>query len=188
MGMLVVGLLLWAFVHLFKRLAPVRYAALRGSIGEQRVKGLTSLLLMAGFALMIFGYKSATFQPVYTPPTWGVHVNMSLMAISLFLLVSSYGTGFVKARLRHPMLLAAMFWAAAHLFVRGDLASIVLFAGIAAWADAEIMAINIREGTWAGRTQGVVKGDILALAMTVPIYVIIVVLHGYLGPSPLPGR
>lgn len=119
MTLLVLGLLLWSFVHLFKRLTPVRYQAVHDRIGENGVKGLTTLILIASFALMIFGYKSAPYIGMYYLPAWTLHFNYLFMAISILLLVSSYGKGMIKAKLRHPMLLAAIFWAAAHLLVNG---------------------------------------------------------------------
>ena len=186
MGLLVSGLLLWSFVHLFKRLAPVPYHALQDKIGVNGIKGLTTLLLFAAFMMLIFGYKAAPYIELYYLPDWSVHLNNLLMAISIFLLVSSYGTGMVKAKLRHPMLMAAIFWSGAHLLVNGDFASIILFAGIAGWADAEIMLINVRDTSWKP-AEASWKGDLISLAMTIPVFIIITILHGYLGPSPFPG-
>jgi uncharacterized membrane protein len=43
-------------------------------------------------------------------------------------------TGTLRGKLRHPQLLAVKTWAVAHLLVNGDLASIMLFGGLLAWA------------------------------------------------------
>ena len=187
MLLLVSGLAVWWLVHLFKRFWPVAYANALSRWGEGRVKGLTSALLVVGFVMIVFGYKAAPYIHVYTPPLWATHLNNLLMVIALFLLVSSHGKGLVRVKMRHPMLMAAIIWSFAHLLVNGDLASIVLFAGIAAWADLEIMMINVRQGARPDRPVGSLKGDAIAAAMTIPVFVIVVVIHGYVGPSPFAG-
>lgn len=180
------GILLWSFVHLFKRLSPVGYQSLHRRIGENAVKSLTTVLLLIAFLLMIFGYKSAPYIEIYHLQPWSIHLNNLIMLVSLFLLVSSHSNGLIKAKLRHPMLLAAILWAMGHLLVNGDLASIILFAGIAGWADAQIMLINVRDASWKP-TDASMKGDLIALAMTIPVFIIVTITHGLIGPSPFAG-
>ncbi len=186
MALMVFGLFLWSFVHLFKRLSPNRYMLVRDRIGENGVKGVTTLLLLVSLLCITFGYKTAPNISVYYPEMWLFHLNYMVMAIVLFLLISSFTNGKTKEKIRHPMLVATILWGVAHLMANGDLASIILFAAIAGWADAEIMAINVREGPRKNVPVGNWKNDIVSLAMTAPVFIIVTILHGYIGPSPIP--
>ncbi len=59
MTLLILGVLLFAGVHLVPALAPGLRAAWLGKMGEGGYKGTFSLLLVASFALMTFGWKTA---------------------------------------------------------------------------------------------------------------------------------
>ena len=69
--------------------------------------------------------------------------------------------------MRHPQLTAVKIWAVAHLLVNGDLASLVLFGGLLAWAVVEVIVIN-RSEVWVrparpgekGRAAGDHAGDV----------------------------
>ncbi|RZK81417.1 MAG: NnrU family protein, partial [Methylobacterium sp.] len=49
-------------------------------------------------------------------------------------LASAYLPGHIRAKAKHPMLLAVKIWATAHLLANGDLGSILLFGSFLAWA------------------------------------------------------
>jgi len=49
------------------------------------------------------------------------------MIPAFILLVAAYVPGQIKAKVRHPFLVAIKTWALAHLIANGDLASIFLF-------------------------------------------------------------
>ncbi len=187
MTLLVAGLLLWSYVHLFKRFSPTTYTRIHERFGESAIKGTTSILLIGAFVLMVFGYKAAPYIHVYSAPVWGVHLNNLLMLIAVFLLVASHAKGRVKYYLRHPMLIGTILWAAAHLLVNGDLASIVLFGWIAAWADLEIMMINVRDPVRVMPEGLTLRSDLVSLIVSILLFICIAILHGNIGPSPFPG-
>lgn len=183
---LVAGLVLWVAAHVFKRAAPGQRAALQARFGGA-AKGLFAAAILAGVVLMVIGYRSAEAGLLYVPPAWGVHLNNLLMLVA----VALYGVGNsqsrLRARLRHPMLTGTLLWAAGHLLVRGDVASVVLFGGLGLWAVAAMALINMREPRptpWQG---GSLAGDIRLLVIAAVLYSAIVALHGWLGPWPLPG-
>ena len=84
MTVLILGVALWWGAHFFKRLAPERRAAM----GEKG-KGLVTLLLVASVVLMVWGYRSAEFVPVWEPPAFLVHVNNLLMLLAFYLYAAS---------------------------------------------------------------------------------------------------
>jgi len=182
MTLIILGLLLWTAAHFFKRLAPARRAAM-GDPG----KLLVTVGVLAGLALMIIGYRGAEFIEVWTPPSFFVHINNLLMLIAFFVFGTSATTGRLRGWTRHPMLLSVKIWALAHLLVNGDLASVVLFGGMLAWAVASVILINRAEPNWQRPEPGPASKDVLLVVITLVTFGITVALHAWLGVSPFPG-
>lgn len=179
---LISGVALWWAAHLFKRLAPEARA---GMGGAGRVVMAAAIALAV--VLMIWGYRSAEFIPVYTPLPGIGHLNNLLMLISVFLFGVGGTKGTLYPRLRHPMLLGVLVWAVAHLLVNGDVASLTLFGGIGLWGLAQMAAIN-RTGPWVPPAPGRgVKGDLMNLVGTLALYGIIAGVHIWLGYNPFLG-
>jgi uncharacterized membrane protein len=177
---------LWAAAHLFKSAAPGERAALGDRLGPGPARGLFAAAIGLGLLLMIVGYRSAPFVAVWTPPAWTVHLNNLMMLIA----VAVFGMGMSKGRartwLRHPMLTGVTIWAAAHLLVNGDLASIVLFGGLGAWALASMAAINRRDGPWTPPAAGPASGDLRLAAITGVVVAVVTGGHAWLGGWPFP--
>ncbi|MCF1709197.1 NnrU family protein [Tabrizicola sp. J26] len=182
MTLLIFGIILWWAAHLFKRIAPAQRAAM-----GDRGKGLVALVLIVSVVLMVIGYRSADYVPVYTPVPGIGHLNNLLMLISIFLFGVGGTKGTLYTRMRHPMLTGTVLWSIAHLLVNGDLASILLFGGLGLWALTAMAAIN-RAGPWTRPTSGRgVKGDVMNFVGTVVLYAIIAGLHSWLGHNPFLG-
>lgn len=178
MTLLILGIALWVAAHLFKRAMPQQRAAM-GKAG----KGITAALIVAGLVLIILGYRAAPFVPVWNPPGFLVHVNNLLMLVAIFVYGMSATTGRLRGKMRHPQLTAVKIWAVAHLLVNGDLASIILFGAMLAWAVAEVIAINKSE-PWVRPEPGPAKKDALLIVITVVMFVVIAAIHSWLGVSP----
>lgn len=180
--LLILGLVLWTGAHYFKRLRPEQRAAM-GEMG----KGVVAVAIVASLVLMIVGYRGAEFISVWYPPAFFTPVNNILMLLALWVYGSSAAKG-AKAwpayRTRHPQLLAVKIWATAHLLVNGDLASILLFGGIFAWAVGAVILINKAEPDWTAPEKAGMKTSIRLAVITVVLYVLIAGLHAWLGVSP----
>lgn len=182
MTLLLIGLILWIGAHWFKRLAP----DMRASMGAKG-KGVLALLMVLGIVLMVMGYKSAPFITVWTPPSGMMHLNNLLMIIALWFLALSHTKGALKGRFRHPMLGAVKIWALAHLLVNGDVASIVLFGGMLAWAVGSVIMINRAEGPYTRPTDvGTWKREGITFISALVAYAVIGGIHMMLGVSPFP--
>lgn len=183
---LVFGLVLWTLAHFFKRIAPGPRAALQDRMGDAS-KGVVALVIIASLALIIIGYRSAEFHPVYEPPAFLRHINNLLMLFA----VALFGLGSSKSRfrgtLRHPMLTGAVVWAVAHLLANGDLASVILFGWMLLWAIAEMRLINSSEPDYTPLEAGTAAGDVKLGVITLVIFAAIAWVHSWLGYYPFGG-
>ncbi len=181
MILLTLGVLLWAGAHYFKRFAP----DMRAQMGNKG-KALIAVAIVASLLMMIFGYRSAEFIHIWSPPSWTVHLNNLLMLAAVFVYGMSATTGRLRGKMRHPQLTAVKIWAVAHLLVNGDLASLILFGGMLAWAVGSVILIN-RAGPWVRPKPGSAKKDILLVVITLVLFAVMTAIHAWLGVWPFPG-
>ena len=137
MTLLILGLLIFLGVHSLRLFAPTRCERWRERMGEAGYRGLYSLVSLAGFALIVWGYSQARVSPVvlWQPPTGLRHLAALLMLGSFVLLAATYvPRNTFKARWGHPMLLGTKLWALAHLLANGNAADVLLFGAFLAWA------------------------------------------------------
>jgi uncharacterized membrane protein len=178
--LLCLGIGLWMVGHFFKRAAPDMRAGM-GNAG----KGVAAAVILGGLVLMVVGYRGAEFVNLWFPPAWTVHLNNLLMLAAVFVYGMSATKGRLRGRLRHPQLIAVKIWAVSHLLVNGDLASVVLFGGLLAWAVLEVIVIN-RTEDWVRPEPGPAKKDIVLVAITVVMFGAITWIHNWLGVWPFP--
>lgn len=165
---------------------------LTGAMGQGPYMGVFSLASVAGLAWLGFafaGARTASWNASYwdmTPLTR--HLQLSLMLVSMLLIVPGLTTpnptsvrqegaldrpDVIKGMLRitrHPFLWGVAIWAAGHLLVNGDRASLVLFGSmlvLALFGTASIDAKRKRAlgATWdafAAQTSNVPFAAILA--------------------------
>ena len=170
MSWLILGLLLFLGTHsvrIFAEGARGRFIAQRG---EATWKGLFTLLSIAGFALIIWGYGLARQQPMVLWPAqaWARHLASLLTLAAFILLAAAYvPSNHLKASLHHPMLLGVKAWALAHLLANNTLADLVLFGSFLVWALLDRRAARSRDranqtvfgaGTMSGTALTVVVG------------------------------
>jgi uncharacterized membrane protein len=146
MTLLILGLVLFLGVHSIAIVAPEWRARVIERLGESKWKGVYSLIAIAGFVLLIYGYGEARQQPVvlYAPPFWTRHVAALLMLPVFPMLLAAYLPGRIRSTLKHPMLAAVKLWAVAHLIANGMLADVLLFGGLLAWAVADRISLKRR--------------------------------------------
>lgn len=183
MALLILGLVLWTFPHLMKEMTP----GLRAKLPEGAGKGIVAVSAFAAVALMVIGYRGAEFTAVYTPPGWGLHANNLLMIIAVVMLTAAHSKSRLRHKVRHPMLTGSLIWGVAHLLVRGDLASLVLFGGIILWSLLAMALTNARVHEYVPFAGGSAKGDLRLVLISIAVFAVIAVVHTFLGYSPFPG-
>jgi uncharacterized membrane protein len=145
---LILGLVLFLGVHSARVVAegPRRDFIARRGVGPW--KGLYTLVSLAGFVLLVWGYGLARHQPValWSVPPGLRHVASLLVLVSFVLLAAAYVPGNqIKARLHHPMTLGVKVWAFAHLLANNTLADLLLFGGFLIWSVAVFAAARRRD-------------------------------------------
>jgi uncharacterized membrane protein len=189
MSMLIVGLVLMLGTHSAKVVAPGMRDAAVARLGDGPYKGIYSLISLVGLILVVWGFARAWEAPVflYTPPSWGRHLAMALMIPALILVFASlFPASGIKRFVTHPLLLATMLWALAHLFANGDLAGVVLFGAILVWAVVDRIA-QPKEAKTEVTGGAFGKWDVAAVLAGIALYIVLIAgLHYWLfGISPI---
>jgi uncharacterized membrane protein len=187
---LIVGLVLFLGVHSVAIVAPYGRDALAARLGERAWKGLYSVVSIAGFLILIWGYGQARSEPVvlYSPPLWTRWVSAILMLPVFPLLLAPYFPGRIKQTLKHPMLVAVKMWALAHLIANGTLADVLLFGSFLAWAVADRISFKRRVQRPLQTLPASSYNDAIAVVVGLLLYFAFLhYLHMRLiGVSPLP--
>ncbi len=133
MGILILGLAVFIGLHLIPAVPALR-TALIGGFGESKYRFLFSLVAFVGLAIIVWGYSSADFRPVYEPAAWGRSLAFGLVPIALILFAAANMPTHIRAIVRHPMLAGLFLWALVHLAANGDLRSVLLFGALGVYA------------------------------------------------------
>ena len=165
---LILGLMLFLGVHSVRIVAEHWRESRIASIGIDKWKGIHSLLAIAGFVLLIWGYGQARADAptlLWMPPAGLRHVAALLTLPAFILVVAAYvPRNHFKAWLGHPMVSGVMLWAVAHLLVNGWLHGVVLFGSFLVWAVLDYRAARRREppthsgATWMGTSLALLIG------------------------------
>lgn len=191
MVLLVLGLVIFLGVHSTRVFAEGWRTSMIQRLGPMPWKGLYSLVSIAGFIVLVIGFRHARQEStvLYVTPDWMKHVTAVLMMLAMILFVAAYvPRNSFKARFHHPQLLSVKTWAVAHLLSVGVLADVVLFGAFLAWAVVSFSAARRRDR--ANHTvypPGNAVGTTLAIALGLIAWSIFaLLLHGPLiGVRPL---
>lgn len=179
MALLIAGVALWWVAHLFKRAAP----AARARLGEPG-KGLAAVAILASVVMMVYGYQWSEQIDLWYPPAFLTHVNNLLMVLSVYLFAASGMKTRITRTIRHPQLTAVKTWAVSHLLVNGDLAALILFGGLLAWAVVSVILINRAERAWTRPSPAPASREIAALVGSAVVYGAMMWIHDWLGVQP----
>lgn len=148
MTLLLLGLILFLGAHSVRIFAEGWRTAMVGRLGANGWKGLYSVVSLVGLALVVVGFGATRAQPqlVWVPPVALRHVAALLNLVAFVMIVAAYVPGnFIKARLRHPMVLGVKVWALAHLVSNQMLGEMVLFGAFLVWAVLDFRAARARD-------------------------------------------
>ena len=168
------GLALFFVPHIF---SAVRSRApgqdLRVKLGYGPYMGLYSLVSLAGFVLLIYGYgETRGLGLLYRPPIFLQHLNSLFMLFALvFLVASQLPAGHIKKALKHPMLVSVKLWAVGHLLANGEYNAVILFGAFLAYAVFDRIMVKRRGDIGPGPDASVsVTYDMLSLILGVGLW------------------
>lgn len=181
MGVFILGLIVFFASHSFTAFFRGARQKIADRIGVIGYRGLYSLFALAGFILIVVGWRGADTSLLYVPPIWMRHVVYVLMPIAIILLVAAYAPkGKIAAAAKHPMLAGLKLWAFAHLLVNGEVRSVLLFGAFLVFGIADRIAVKRRgapvpaAGPW--------RNDIIVVAVGAVVYAAIALyLHRYIA-------
>ena len=139
MALLIFGLVLFLGVHFAKVLFPGFRARIIAARGENVWKGGYTVLSLIGLVAVIWGYGAArdASDIYWVAPGW-VRPVVWVMVLAAFILTIDSNVngrpGHISSTVRHPMTLAVILWAAAHLTINGDTAAVILFGSFLVWS------------------------------------------------------
>ena len=169
MAILIFGLAIFLGSHSVRIFADGWRTRQISKIGENAWKGLYSLVSIAGFVLIVWGFGQARQHPVllYTPAVWLRHLNALLTLVAFILVVAAYvPRNHLKTTIGHPMLAGIKVWAFGHLLATGMLHDLVLFGSFLVWAIADFVVSRRRDRCLrVTYSAGTILGDLLTLAM-----------------------
>jgi uncharacterized membrane protein len=137
MILLVIGLVLFLGIHSSRIFADNARTQLIAKIGANGWKGIYSIISLAGFVLIIYGFGIARETPtiLWNSPVWTRHLAALLTLPAFIMIAASQIPGtHIRAKLKHPMVLGVKLWAFAHLLANGRLHDAVLFGAFLVWA------------------------------------------------------
>lgn len=182
MIILATGIVLFALLHGVAAI-PEYKKYVRSRTGEKWYGPAFGLASLFAIAVMVLGWRSSTFVPIYDPPFWGWYVNYGLTFIGFLCLGIFLFRGSLRQRLRFPMGVATVFWAVGHLFANGDQASLILFGGLLSASLAHM---------WVATSNGIrpspevrIGHDGLSLIFGAALYGIMTQLHPALIGVPI---
>lgn len=176
------GVLAFAVLHLVPAVPGLK-ARLKAQVGEGLYGPVYGAASIVALVIIVLGWRSSDFVPVYDPPTWGAHANYGFTLIGFICLGIFLFRGKLRQILRFPMGLAVVFWATGHLLANGDQRSVILFGGMLAYALVHI-ALGLANGV---RPTPEVRGghDLMGVFAGIALYGVMTQLHEVLIGVPV---
>ena len=178
MNLLILGIIIFFSIHLVLISPPKNILINR--LGENKYKGLFSLIALVGLLFIIYGFAHADFHPMWDPLPYSREIALALMPISMVLLVAANIQTNIKRIIKHPMLIGILIWSFVHLIANGDLRSILLFASFGIYALIDI--IFSKKILMIKDTENfTITKDIIVVIIGLVAYTIIIHFHQYIA-------
>jgi uncharacterized membrane protein len=178
MNLLILGITIFFSIHLVP-IFPLKNILIN-RLGENKYKGLFSLIALVGILIIIYGFSSVDYYPIWDPLPYSKELALTLMLISIILLVAASIQTNIKRLTKHPMLIGILIWSFVHLIANGDLRSIILFASFGVYALIDII-FSKKVLTTNNTENYTLTKDIIVVIIGLLVYAIIVYFHQYIA-------
>jgi len=143
MILLAAGVLSFALVHLILAVPRLKLACVERF--PQAFWPIFAGVAAMSVGAMIWGWHLSEVTNLYAPPPGGRYVTFPLVLAAFLCLGIFLFRGRLRQSLRFPLAIGIILWGVGHLFANGDLASLILFGGMAAYGAAH-MALGLANG------------------------------------------
>ena len=178
MNLLILGIIIFFSIHLVP-IFPIKNILIN-RLGENKYKGLFSLIALLGLLIIIYGFSRADFYPIWDPLPYSKEIALALMPISMILLAAANVQTNIKRFIKHPMLIAVLIWSFVHLIANGDLRSIILFGSFGTYALIDIF-FSKKVLTTNIEVKYTLSKDIMVIIIGLVAYLIIVYYHQFIA-------
>ena len=178
MNLLILGIIIFFSIHLVPIL-PIKNILIN-RLGENKYKGLFSIIALVGLLIIIYGFSRADFYPIWDPLPYSKEIALALMPISMILLAAANIQTNIKKFIKHPMLIAILIWSFVHLIANGDLRSIILFGSFGLYALIDIF-FSKKVLTTNIEAKYTLSKDIMVIIIGLVAYLIIVYYHQFIA-------
>lgn len=185
----ILGLAVFFGVHCISWLALGWRDRVAERLGKRPWQGIYSIAALAGLYLLVTGYGAARASSavVYAAPSWLRYVAALLMLPAFGLALASVIPGRIRTAAQHPLLLATMLWALAHLLTNGSVADLLLFGTFLVWAIAVRISLEHRPARPIRVLPASAANDAIVVIGGLALYAIFILwLHArWFGVAPL---
>lgn len=189
MERLILGLAVFFGVHSVSLLALGWRDRVAERLGNRTWQGIYSIAALAGFYLLVTGYGAARASDavLYATPPGFRYLAALLMLPAFSLALASVVPGRIRTAAQHPLLLATMLWAVAHLLTNGSVADLLLFGTFLVWAVAVRISLEHRPARPIRVLPSSPANDVIVVVGGLALYAIFIFwLHArWFGVAPL---
>ncbi len=186
--LLIPGLLLFMGLHLLREFGLRDHLQTRH--GTRRYRLFVSVGILISLVLIVQGKSGAPFIQLWVPPfNLRSLTHLIMLSATMLFIAGSLPHSFTRELVIHPMLLGVILWGVAHLISNGDLASVLLFGSLPAWAIVKVVSLErVRRGAINAAAQPgsppalrpALQWDAAASVLGVIAYTLFLVFHGQL--------
>ena len=185
----ILGLAVFFGVHCISMVALGWRDRVAERLGTRAWQGIYSVASLIGFYLLVTGYGAAQASTAVlyaTPPAFR-YVAALLMLPAFSLAHASVIPGRIRTAAQHPLLLATMLWAVAHLLTNGSVADLLLFGVFLVWAVTVRISLQHRPARPIRALPSSPANDVIVVVGGLALYAIFIFwLHArWIGVSPL---
>jgi len=189
MERLILGLAVFFGVHCISLLALDWRDRVAERLGKRTWQGVYSVASLIGFYLLVTGYGAARgiTAVLYVSPPWLRYVAALLMLPAFSLALASVIPGRIRTTAQHPLLLATLLWAVAHLLTNGSVADLLLFGTFLVWTIAVRISLERRPARPIRVLPSSPANDVIVVVGGLALYAIFILwLHArWFGVAPL---
>lgn len=182
MLLLCLGIAVFVGIHVLPAMTSAR-SNLIMKFGDGPYKAVFSTIALVGLVMIIIGKARADFVHLWQPPEWGRLFAIVVMIPVFVLLAAAHMPTNIKRVTPHPMLWGVTLWSVAHLMANGDLASLILFGSLGAFATFDMVSANHRGAVVSDKHYPVGKDLVVVVSGSV-VYAVFLYMHAILFGVP----